>query len=154
MTFPTEKPSDSNPAPKPQQQTETFNPEVLVLARQKVLLAKTIWWLLVNHNANNGNSARIDENNIPDLWNLTFPQDDKFLHVKADLLPEITEKQITQVVKLLIGTTKRILEAIDKFKLPQPPQYIEAMIRDHIVLVKGTWVATRLAEAQEHSPSQ
>lgn len=141
MTSPTAKPKESQPAA----QSPQINPEVLVLARQKHLLAKTVWWLLQNHNAIEQGvfipSATINEDEIPDLWNLKTEEDaDGNLKITADLLPDLTDEQITQIAGFLLGTKEPILAVIEKFKLPQGPAHIEAAVRPWVVRYEGVWV--------------
>lgn len=139
MNSPTDKQPNSTPA-APQPPQAEINPEVLILAKQKLLLAKTVWLLLVEHNCNAGNSHAIDDASIPDLWNLKFNENEKgHLLVRAEMLPEITTAQIRDVVDFLLGTKRSVHEAIEKFKLVQPPDYVTAMIRDLTVQVDGTW---------------
>jgi hypothetical protein len=107
--------------------------------RQKLLLAKVVWYLLIHHNCHTGQSHSIDERAIPDLWNLTFKDEDEQLVIRAELLPEITDEQIAQVCEFLLGTKETMSAVIEKFKLPQPPAYLTAMIRDHVVPIQGVW---------------
>lgn len=135
MNSPTEKPSKSK-----QPATEMFNPETLVLAKQKLMLAKMVWWLLRNHNATNGPTAIIDDEQIPLLWNLNTRDVDGKLQITADLLPDLTDEQISSIVEFLLGTTKTLVDVIEKFQLPQPPDYIEAALRNYVVRYDGKWI--------------
>lgn len=144
MNSPTEKPQKSK-----QTATANFNPEVLVLVKVKLMLAKTVWWLLRNPSAIVDGVALVDDEGISPLWNLTPKEVDGKLHFTADLLPDLTDNQISNVVEFLLGTKNTLPDAIEKFTLPQAPDYIEASIRQYVVRHDGTWMHPDQAGAQK-----
>lgn len=129
-------------------QQARFDEKIQTIMQGAAIYQRIIWMIAQER----GGTLEIDTSKISPLWALKCetpdPANPNHLKFTAETDPDLTDEQIQQIAKELLGTSNHPKEALARAGCPHISHtYLISRMSPHIIPIGGKWVDTAAFEA-------